>query len=87
MAHNNVPLPPDVTWPNILDHLPSYESIVKTIEGWAAGSARPFAGMPRPTEPDYARRMREAYNSTLDSIRNFQKGPDSRAAGMVLGQM
>ena len=31
--------------------------------------------------------MREAYNSTLDSIRNFQKGPDSRAAGMVLGQM
>ena len=87
MAANDVPLPPDVDWATITQHIPPYEEVIKTIKGWAAGSARPFASMPRPTEPDYARRMREAYNSTLDSIRNIQKGPDSRATGMVLGQM
>ena len=87
MAANDVPLLPDVEWPTITQHVPPYEDVVKTIEGWAAGSARPFAGMPRPTEPDYARRMREAYNSMLDNIRAIQRDPDSRASGMILGQI
>ena len=87
MAPNDVPLPPDVDWPNIMQHMPPYEDVVKTIEGWAKGSARPFAGMPQPTEPDYARRMREAYNSTLDTIRAIQREPDSRGSGMLIGQV
>ena len=87
MAANDVPLPPDVEWPTIMQHMPPYEDVVKTIEGWSAGSARPFAGMPRPTEPDYARRMREAYNSTLDTIRAIQREPDSRGSGMLIGQI
>ena len=87
MAHVQAPLPPDVTWPNVRDHLPSYETVVRTIEGWGNGSARPFAGMPRPTEVGYATRMRQAYDATIEDIETIKRNPDSRPADMIIGKI
>ena len=87
MAANNRPLPPDVDWTNINQYIPVFEEVIKTIEGWSAGSARPFAGMPRLTEPGYERRMKEAYENTVKTILTIQKAPDSRASGVLLGHM
>ena len=87
MSPAQAPLPPDVTWPNVRDHLPSYETVVRTIEGWGNGSARPFAGMPRPTETGYATRMRQAYDATIEDIETIKRNPDSRPAGMIIGKI
>ena len=87
MAVNNVPLPPDVDWANVTQHIPSYEEVTKKIERWASGSAWPFAGMPRSMEPGYEKRRREAYDSTVDNIFNLQKALDLRASGVIMGHM
>ena len=87
MAANNRPLPPDVDWTNINQYIPVFEEVIKTIEVWSAGSARPFAGMPQSTEPGYKRRMREAYEDTVKKILSIQKDPDSKASGVLMGHM
>ena len=86
MSPAQAPLPPDVDWQNIKDHLPSYETITRTIEGWGEGSARPFASMPRPTEAGYSTRMRQAYDATIADIETIQRGPNTRPAGMLIGK-
>ena len=87
MAENNQPLPPEVDWTNIHQFIQPFEEILSIIEKWSSGSAQPFAGLPRSTEPGYERRMREAYEQTVQTIRTIQPAPDTRASRVLLGHM
>ena len=51
-----------MNWRNLRAQTLDFETVKKEIAGWAASTARPFAGMPRPTEPGYKDRMRRAYD-------------------------
>ena len=77
----------EVNWADLIDHQPSYEEVEQEISRWAAGITRSFARMPQNAEPGYNNRMKEAYNSTCDTIAAIAEDPEDIDAGMRIGYM
>ena len=76
-----------MTWGNLQTRAQEYEDVCATVAGWSAGTARPFAGMPRTTEPGYQERMRRAYNDTMRDLATVAKAPQTPTANVILGRM
>ena len=77
----------EVTWGNLQDKAQSQESVRATIASWSAGTPRPFAGMPRPTEPGYRERMEKAYEDTMRDLATVATAPQTPTANIILGRM
>ena len=77
----------EVNRDNFRDQILNFEAVEQEIANWAAGTARPFAGMPRPTEPGYESRMRKAYEETVGDIETLASESQTLAAGVILGRM
>ena len=87
VTQRNQPNEEEVTWGNLQDKAQSREDICATIASWSAGTPRPFAGMPRPTEPDYRERMRKAYDDTMQDLATVAAAPQTPTANIILGRM
>ena len=83
----NQPTGEGVTWGNLQTRAQGCEDVCATVAGWSAGTARPFAGMPRTTEPGYQERMRRAYNDTMRDLATVAKAPQTPTASVILGRM
>ena len=77
----------EVTWGNLQDKAQGQESVQATIASWSAGTPRPFAGMPRPTEPGYRERMEKAYEDTMRDLATVATAPQTPTANIILGRM
>ena len=87
VTQRNQPNEEEVTWGNLQDKAQSQESVRATIASWSAGTPRPFAGMPRPTEPDYRERMEKAYDDTMQDLATVAAAPQTPTANIILGRM
>ena len=87
MANLNPHIPPGVNWSNIHQHVQPLEEVLAQVASWGKASAGTFAGLPRSTEPGYDLRMRQAYEEAIQNIRDVQPAPETKAAGILLGQM
>ena len=76
-----------MNWADLISQPPSYEEIEQEISRLATGATHPIAQMPRPMDPDYATRLREAYTSTCVNIAAIAKGPGTIDAGMRIGYL
>ena len=63
----------------------SCKEVEQEISRLATGATPPIARMPRPTDPDYTTRMREAYTSTYINVAVIAKDPGTIDAGMRIG--
>ena len=87
MANLNPHIPPGVNWTNIHQHIQQFEAVLAQVDHWGQASAGTFAGLPRSTEPNYEQRMRKVYDETIKNIRDIQPDPETKEAGILLGQM
>ena len=78
-----------MTWGSLQTRAQEYEDVCATVAGWSAGTARPFAGMPRTTEPGYQERMRRAYNDTMRdlAVATVAEVPQTPMTNIILGRM
>ena len=76
-----------MSWDDLIDQAPSFRTVEGEILSLAERAAHAVTRMPHPTDPGYATRMREAYESTLTTVADIASDPDDINAGMRVGYL
>ena len=81
------PADSDYTWADLPTVRPSLEECKKQIVKWESGSSRPFAGMPRPSDVDFEKRFKRAYQDICAKVDVIAQDPKAPIAIGIFGAL
>ena len=76
-----------MNWDDLMKQGPGFRTVEGEIVKLTERTAHTITRMPHPTDPGYAARMREAYESTLTTVADIASDPDDINAGMRVGYL
>ena len=77
----------DYTWANLPTVRPSYEECKKVVQNWGSSAPRPFAGIPRPSNVGFDKRLLRAYQDICAKVEIIAKEPTGSLAMGIFGAL